>query len=72
MAALQGESADLPALGLAGTMYRVGFQPHDARIFEALLSLLKIEDVGAILGAVEEGGGRRVAACASCLKRIRR
>jgi hypothetical protein len=26
----------LPTLGLAGTMRRVGFQPHDARIFEVL------------------------------------
>jgi hypothetical protein len=28
--------ADLPKLGLAGTMRRVGFQPHDSRIFDAL------------------------------------
>jgi hypothetical protein len=34
--ALQGESGDLERLGLSGTMRRVGFQPHDARIFEAL------------------------------------
>jgi hypothetical protein len=34
--ALQGESDDLERLGLSGTMRRVGFQPHDARIFEAL------------------------------------
>lgn len=33
---LQGASGDLGTLGLAGTMRRVGFQPHDARIFEAL------------------------------------
>jgi hypothetical protein len=33
---LQGSAADLPKLGLAGTMRRVGFQPHDGRIFEAL------------------------------------
>jgi hypothetical protein len=34
--ALQGGGGDLPKLGLAGTMRRVGFQPHDGRIFEAL------------------------------------
>jgi hypothetical protein len=34
--ALQGESHDLAARGIAGTMNRVGFQPHDGRIFEAL------------------------------------
>ncbi len=34
--ALQGPSRDLPSLGLAGTMRRVGFQAHDGRIFEAL------------------------------------
>jgi len=34
--ALQGSAADLPKLGLAGTMRRVGFQAHDGRIFEAL------------------------------------
>jgi hypothetical protein len=34
--ALQGASRDLPKLGLAGTMRRVGFQAHDARIFEVL------------------------------------
>lgn len=34
--ALQGEARDLPKLGLAGTMRRVGFQAHDGRIFEAL------------------------------------
>jgi hypothetical protein len=34
--ALQGASGDLATLGLAGTMRRVGFQAHDARIFEAL------------------------------------
>ena len=31
-------SADLPKLGLAGTMRRVGFQAHDGRIFDALTS----------------------------------
>lgn len=33
---LQGSSRDLPKLGLAATMRRVGFQPHDGRIFETL------------------------------------
>jgi hypothetical protein len=36
VAVLQGSAADLKKLGVAGTMRRVGFQPHDARIFEAL------------------------------------
>jgi hypothetical protein len=36
VAALQGPSADLGSLGIAGTMRRVGFQPHDGRIFEVL------------------------------------
>ena len=36
VAALQGSAGDLKKLGMAGTMRRVGFQPHDARIFEAL------------------------------------
>ena len=36
VAALQGPSRDLPKLGLAGTMRRVGFQAHDGRIFDAL------------------------------------
>jgi hypothetical protein len=34
--ALDGPSRDLAKLGLSGTMRRVGFQPHDARIFETL------------------------------------
>jgi hypothetical protein len=34
--ALQGPSRDLLKLGLSGTMRRVGFQSHDARIFEVL------------------------------------
>jgi len=34
---LQGSGRDLSKLGLAGTMRRVGFQAHDARIFEALV-----------------------------------
>jgi hypothetical protein len=36
VAALQGAARDLPTLGIAGTMRRVGFQSHDARIFEVL------------------------------------
>ena len=34
--ALQGSARDLPKLGLASTMRRVGFQAHDGRIFETL------------------------------------
>jgi hypothetical protein len=34
--ALQGTDRDLPTLGLAGTMRRVGFQAHDGRIFDTL------------------------------------
>ncbi len=36
--ALQGDTRDLSARGLAGTMRRAGFQAHDARIFEALVA----------------------------------
>ncbi len=37
LAVLQGDGgSDLAKLGLAGTMRRVGFQAHDARIFDAL------------------------------------
>jgi len=36
IAVLQSPSHDLSRLGLSGTMRRVGFQSHDARIFEAL------------------------------------
>jgi hypothetical protein len=36
VAVLQGVASDLKKLGVAGTMRRVGFQAHDARIFEAL------------------------------------
>jgi hypothetical protein len=36
LTALQGSGRDLPKLGLSGTMRRVGFQAHDARIFETL------------------------------------
>jgi hypothetical protein len=34
--ALQGETRNLTMRGMAGTMNRVGFQPHDGRIFETL------------------------------------
>jgi hypothetical protein len=34
--ALQGGARDLGKLGLAATMRRVGFQPHDGRIYETL------------------------------------
>lgn len=34
--ALQGPARDLPKVGIAGAMRRVGFQPHDARIFDTL------------------------------------
>lgn len=37
LGALQGVSQDLSKLGLAGAMRRVGFQPHDGRIFESLV-----------------------------------
>ena len=36
IAALQGSSGDLGRLGLSRTMRKVGFQSHDARIFETL------------------------------------
>jgi hypothetical protein len=36
VAAIQGPGRDLGKLGLAGTLRRVGFQPHDGRIFETL------------------------------------
>jgi hypothetical protein len=35
--ALQGSTRDLGALGIAAAMRRVGFQPHDGRIFESLV-----------------------------------
>src|SRR5690349_18458071 len=35
--ALQGSAHDLPKLGFAATLRRVGFQPHDGRIFESLI-----------------------------------
>jgi len=36
VAALDGPARDLAKLGLSGTLRRVGFQPHDGRIFETL------------------------------------
>jgi len=36
VSALQGEKRDFASLGMAATMRRVGFQPHDGRIFETL------------------------------------
>jgi len=36
LAALQGSDRDLAKLGIAATMRRVGYQPHDGRIFETL------------------------------------
>ncbi len=36
LAALEGPSRDLARIGLAGAMRRVGFQPHDGRIYDAL------------------------------------
>jgi hypothetical protein len=38
LGALQGVSQDLSKLGLAAAMRRVGFQPHDGRIFETLVA----------------------------------
>jgi hypothetical protein len=34
---LQGTSGDLAKIGIAGAMRRVGFQPHDGRIFDTLV-----------------------------------
>jgi len=34
---LQGDSGDLAKIGIAGAMRRVGFQPHDGRIFDTLV-----------------------------------
>jgi hypothetical protein len=36
--ALQGADGDLTRLGIAATARRIGFQPHDGRIFETLTS----------------------------------
>jgi hypothetical protein len=36
VAVLQGAAGELGNLGLAGTMRKVGFQPHDGRIFDTL------------------------------------
>lgn len=37
LGALQGPSRDLGTLGIAAAIRRVGFQPHDGRIFEVLV-----------------------------------
>ena len=37
-AALQGPARDLATVGLSGTMRRVGFLPHDGRIYEVLVA----------------------------------
>jgi hypothetical protein len=34
--ALEGSQRDFSTLGIAGTMRRIGFQPHDGQIFETL------------------------------------
>lgn len=36
VAALQGPARDFGKVGLSGAMRRVGFQPHDGRIYEVL------------------------------------
>ena len=65
IAVLQGPGRDVSKLGLSGTMRRVGFQAHDARIYEALTarggvlvavqSESRVSDVLAIL--LSYGGG---------------
>ncbi len=37
LAALQGGSRDFARLGMAATLRRVGYQPHDGRIYETLV-----------------------------------
>jgi hypothetical protein len=46
LAALDGTSGELAKIGLATSLKRVGFQPHDGRIFETLT------DRGGVLVAV--------------------
>lgn len=38
LAALDGASGELARVGIAGVMRRVGFQPHDGRIYDALIA----------------------------------
>ena len=45
--ALQGDAAELTKKGIAGSMRRVGFQPHDGLIFE------KLTEKGGVLVAVD-------------------
>jgi hypothetical protein len=37
VAALQGSAHDFATLGIAATLRRVGYQPHDGRIYETLV-----------------------------------
>ncbi len=37
LAALQGSASDFATLGMAATLRRVGYQPHDGRIYETLV-----------------------------------
>jgi hypothetical protein len=45
--ALQGDAAELTKKGIAGSMRRVGFQPHDGLIFE------KLTEKGGVLVAID-------------------
>ncbi len=47
VAALQGDAAELTKKGIAGSMRRVGFQPHDGLIYE------RLTDKGGVLVAVD-------------------
>ena len=52
LGALQGPARDLGTVGMAGTMRRVGFQPHDGRIFEILTARGGVLVAGALIGLV--------------------